>query len=273
MFSLYCLTAFSMNPSDVHELSWSQMYNRVNCDPMILDFRPPAEFDAGHFPQCERIGLESSDQDLNATVKDQIDSMKDNNNHCILLLTQSDWVANCNRVVAALSFSQQFKKYHRCHCIAETFSFAPFLSGEDQVIGVPSLMECLLPARVFLSGIIHASPFTVSHLHIGRIINVTPDVPKCVDITTSFPIVDASAVPIEPVLQKTRPIISECVRDNIPILVHCHQGISRSGSVIVDYVASNLQISAREALALVKHSRSIVEPNEGFLATLEALYP
>ena len=262
-----------MNPADVQDLSWSQMYNRVNCDPMLLDFRPAAEYDAGHFQQCERIGLENSDQDLNAIVKEQIASMKDNNNHCIILITQSDWEANCSRVLAALSFSDQFRKYHRCHCISQTFQFAPFLKGEDPVIGVPSLIECLLPARVFLSGIIHTSPFTAAQLHIGRIINVTPDVPKCIDIATCFPIVDSPAVDISPVLAQTRLIISACVRDDIPVLVHCHQGVSRSASVVIDYVASAFGICALEAMARVKRSRRIVDPNEGFLATLQQIYP
>jgi hypothetical protein len=262
-----------MDPSSVHELSWSQMYNRINCDPMILDFRPAAECVAGHFQQCERIGLENSDLELNAIVHDQIESMRDNNNHCIVLIAQSDWVANCSRVLAALSLSQQFRKYHRCHCISEVFLFAPFLAGEDPVIGVPSLIECLLPARVFLSGIIHASPFTATQLHFGKIINVTPDVPKCIDITTCFSIVDSSDVDIAPVLERTRPIISAFVRDSVPILVHCHQGISRSASVVIDFVASYLQISAQEAIGRVRQSRSIVEPNQGFLAKLQEMYP
>jgi hypothetical protein len=241
---------------------------------MILDFRPAAEYAAGHFQQYDRIGLENSDMELNAIVRDQIDSMRDNNNHCIVLIAQSDWDSvNCNRVLAALSVSQQFRKYHRCHCISDVFLFAPFLKGEDPVIGVPSLIECLLPARVFLSGIIHASPFTASQLHFGKIINVTPDVPRCIDITTCFSIVDSSDVDIAPVLERTRPIISACVRDNVPVLVHCHQGVSRSASVVIDFVASKFEISAQEAIGRVKQSRSIVEPNKGFFAQLQEMYP
>jgi hypothetical protein len=262
-----------IEPSSVHELSWSQMYNRVNCDPMILDFRSAAEFSAGHFANCARIDLEKSDEELNAFVVEQIDSMKDSNNHCILLIGQSEWSAYSHRVLAALSSSERFKHYHRCHCISETFSFAPFLASEEMAIGVPSLIECLLPARVFLSGIFHASSFMAQHLNLGRVINVTPDVPRLIDITTSFPIVDSSNVDIAPVLEKTRPIIAACVRDNVPILVHCHAGVSRSASVVIDYVASAFQISAYEAMGRVKQSRKIVNPNEGFLATLNERHP
>jgi rhodanese-related sulfurtransferase len=263
----------SLELSTVHELSWSQMYNRVNSDPMLLDFRSAAEFSAGHFANCERIDLDLSDQELNAVVKDQIESMKDSNNHCIMIVSLSDWDAHKNRILAALSMSERFRNYHRCHCIHDTFMFAPFLASEEMAVGVPSLIECLLPARVFLSGIFHASKFMADQLHFGRVINVTPDVPRLVDITTSFPIVDSPNVDINPVLEKTRPIIAACVRDNVPILVHCHAGVSRSASAVIDYVASSFQISAHEAMARVKQSRKIVDPNPGFLAQLEKLHP
>jgi hypothetical protein len=263
----------SIDPSSVHELSCFQMYNRVNCDPMILDFRPLPEFEAGHFANCDRIDLLASDQELNAIVKDQIESLKDNNNHCILLVAQSDWFAHSARIIAALGLSPLFKRYHRCHCFSETLSFAPFLASEDGIIGVPSLVECLLPARVFLSGIFHASSFMATQLHFGRVINVTPEVPRLIDLTASFPIVDSSSVDITPVLNKTRSIIAACVRDNVPILIHCHQGVSRSASVVIDYVASTFQISADVALERVRQSRSIVEPNDGFMAKLRELYP
>jgi hypothetical protein len=249
------------------------MYNQVNSDPMILDFRSAAEFSAGHFANCDRIDLEKSDEELNASVKEQIESLKDSNNHCILLITQCEWTSHHHRILVALASSDRFINYHRCHCISETFSFAPFLASDEPAIGVPSLIECLLPARVFLSGIFHASKFMADQLHFGRIINVTPDVPRLIDITTSFPIVDSVNVDIAPVLEKARPIIAACVHDNVPILVHCHQGVSRSASVVIDFVASTFHISAEEALERVKGSRGIVSPNEGFWATLQELYP
>jgi hypothetical protein len=52
------------------------MYNRVNSDPMLLDFRSETDFAAGHFANCERIDLKQSDQELNTSVNEQIESMK-----------------------------------------------------------------------------------------------------------------------------------------------------------------------------------------------------
>jgi hypothetical protein len=270
----YALIVMSfIEASSVRELSWSQMYNKVNSDPMLLDFRSETDFAAGHFANCERVELKRSDQTLNTSVNEQIESMKDNNNHCIILVSLPDWDAHCNRILAALALSARFINYHRCHCVSETFSFAPFLASEELAVGVPSLVECLLPARVFLSGIFHASKFMASDLHFGRVINVTSEAPRLVDITTSFPIVDSSDVDIVPVLEKTRPIIASCVDGNVPLLVHCHQGVSRSASVVVDFVASKFNISADEAIARVKQSRKIIEPNPGFLTKLRELHP
>ncbi len=126
--------------------------------------------------------------------------------NCIVLSSQADWEAHEAHILQALASSPRYKRYYRCHCFSETLSFAPFLASEPQFVGVPSLIECLLPARVFLSGISHVTPAVRSQLNLGRIVNLTPQAPRCPDSTTSFPIEDSDDVEIAPVLEKTRPI-------------------------------------------------------------------
>ena len=263
-----------IDPAAVQELTWSQMYNRFNCNPMILDLRPASEFLEGHLQYCPRIGVSADDEALAAVMDEQITQKYEsvNKKHCILLASQADWAAHQARILKALASSPRFKCYYRCHCFSETLSFAPFLASEPKLVGVPSLIECLLPARVFLSGIVYASPAFVSHLNWGRIVNVTPEMPRSPDITTSFPIEDSDDVDIAPVLEKTRAIIASCVRDNVPMLVHCHQGVSRSASVVVDYVASSKQISADSAINLVRCSRGNIRPNAAFTAQLQRMH-
>ena len=218
--------------------------------------------------------MRADDDELGAAVHEQImqkyQSLDKRN--CIVLSSQADWEAHEARILQALASSPRFKRYYRCHCFSETLSFAPFLASEPQLVGVPSLIECLLPARVFLSGISLVTPAVASQLNLGRIVNVTPQAPRCPDLTTSFPIEDSDDVEIAPVLEKTRLIIASCVRDNVPVLLHCHQGVSRSASVVIDYVASAKQVSADSGMNVVRCSRSIVRPNAAFMAQLQRLH-
>lgn len=48
------------------------------------------------------------------------------------------------------------------------------------------------------------------------------------------------------------------------VLVHCIQGISRSGAVIVAYLMRTLSLDYEAALALARESRPVIFPNSGF---------
>ena len=52
------------------------------------------------------------------------------------------------------------------------------------------------------------------------------------------------------------------------VLVHCLQGISRSGSVVVAYIMRTLKVPYEEALARARLGRPLVCPNSGFKAQL-----
>jgi len=53
------------------------------------------------------------------------------------------------------------------------------------------------------------------------------------------------------------------------VLVHCQAGISRSSTITISYVMSKLKKPYLDCLAIVKGSRSIVEPNSGFERQLQ----
>lgn len=48
------------------------------------------------------------------------------------------------------------------------------------------------------------------------------------------------------------------------MLVHCTQGISRSGAVIVAYLMRTLRLPYSDALSLARASRRLITPNGGF---------
>jgi hypothetical protein len=53
------------------------------------------------------------------------------------------------------------------------------------------------------------------------------------------------------------------------VLVHCAAGVSRSGSVVIDFVMHDMGISFQAAKALVRKSRPDVRPNVAFERQLD----
>lgn len=52
------------------------------------------------------------------------------------------------------------------------------------------------------------------------------------------------------------------------VLVHCHQGVSRSCAVAIAFVMVDRAMAFRDAMAFVKHRRAISSPNAAFLCQL-----
>lgn len=71
-------------------------------------------------------------------------------------------------------------------------------------------------------------------------------------------------------------IFDECFLyiENIRLLdrrlfIHCNAGISRSPTIIIAYIMKHLKISFEDAFKLVKNTRSIINPNAGFISQLK----
>jgi len=52
------------------------------------------------------------------------------------------------------------------------------------------------------------------------------------------------------------------------VLVHCHNGISRSASVIIAYLMKTKSLPYRSSFEFVKHKRHMICPNQGFVKQL-----
>jgi len=63
--------------------------------------------------------------------------------------------------------------------------------------------------------------------------------------------------------------IDATLRSGRNLLVHCHQGVSRSASITIAYLIRNHGMSLETAHALVKRKRACIKPNSGFLRVLQ----
>lgn len=67
-------------------------------------------------------------------------------------------------------------------------------------------------------------------------------------------------------------IISSLKNNDGGVLVHCHQGISRSASVMVAFAMEEMNLDFPTALAYVRRSRPKANPNKGFTQQLGKWY-
>lgn len=68
--------------------------------------------------------------------------------------------------------------------------------------------------------------------------------------------------------QEAYAFITACQQSGGVCFVHCAQGVSRSGAVVVDYVMRSQGLDYDAALALVRKGRLVAQPNSAFEAQL-----
>lgn len=114
----------------------------------------------------------------------------------------------------------------------------------------------------------------LDEINISHILKVksTGDIPFPNDfIYKVIPIGDVSSENISKYFDEAFDFIDSCLESNNNVLVHCAQGVSRSGSIVISYIMRKQNISFNDALLFVKSKRPIVSPNNGFIKQLEEL--
>lgn len=130
-------------------------------------------------------------------------------------------------------------------------------------------------APLFLGGATSLCLHLLRKLGGTHILNCTEDLPapetdELGEIQWSrLPLPDREDQDLMPTLQKALDIIAEAEASGGKVLVHCHEGKSRSVSVCLAYLVSK-QIPLADALTYVKSKRPVARPNAGFLKQLLA---
>ena len=86
-----------------------------------------------------------------------------------------------------------------------------------------------------------------------------------------IPIDDISSERISDYFETFNNFIDENIKNNRNIFVHCHMGISRSPSFIIQYLIIKNNMTYKDAHNLVKTKRGQIEPNIGFEFILQSL--
>lgn len=70
----------------------------------------------------------------------------------------------------------------------------------------------------------------------------------------------------------TAEYIDKALNSGGRVLIHCHMGRSRSGTILINYLMHTFEISYDEAFKLVQSKHREINPNQHFVAQLKAYY-
>ena len=73
---------------------------------------------------------------------------------------------------------------------------------------------------------------------------------------------------IQKVLDECNEFIDDAIQNGGRVLVHCVFGVSRSASIVINYLMHSQNMSYTEAYDYVKDKRPIINPNSGFVNQL-----
>jgi len=68
---------------------------------------------------------------------------------------------------------------------------------------------------------------------------------------------------------ETNTFITNAIRQNGRVLVHCHGGVSRSTTILIAFMMSYYRLPVHDALSEIKKVRPFAQPNPGFMDQLE----
>eukprot|EP00756_Hemistasia_phaeocysticola_P025758 Hpha_TRINITY_DN16022_c5_g1::TRINITY_DN16022_c5_g1_i1::g.118686::m.118686/K04459/DUSP, MKP; dual specificity MAP kinase phosphatase len=107
---------------------------------------------------------------------------------------------------------------------------------------------------------------------ISRIVNLTPEskVERLDGVEyLQVEVIDHSDSPIRCHFERVIAFLEAARKDRVAVLVHCRQGVSRSATVTIAYIMSVLRVPYLTAFDAVKRKRDQINPNLGFVSTLQ----
>jgi len=254
-------------------VSLREFYNKVIlCEYRLLDLRSKDLFEKGHIQTA--YSFPPSIKDIQRHLTDCPADKRDK----VLLYGNSRLGDDCfDALVKYFEDRTEVKQILTLQVTFEEFQLIyPYLCDDGTDYVYPSQITDL----IFLSsGLIASEKQVLLNLNIRYILNVTTEEPnrfesdKELNITYMVcPIEDHVCQDITEVFEPCFLFIEKAVTSNSKILVHCHQGISRSPAIVIGYLMTTKNMSYDEAYKLIKEARDIAQPNEGFVRQLKKLH-
>lgn len=72
--------------------------------------------------------------------------------------------------------------------------------------------------------------------------------------------------------ERTNTFVDDALREDGSVIVHCAMGVSRSATIVCAYLMKTRSLDPKEALELVRKSRPLCAPSEGFLEQLDVYH-
>lgn len=132
----------------------------------------------------------------------------------------------------------------------------------------------ILKRELFLGSQDSVDLETLQKYNIGAVLSVGIECPIELPETIRgkfIPCLDLPEANFESVLDESIEFIKRCNELDLPVLVHCNAGVSRSSTVVIGYLIKECRLPFEEAFRAVKLKRSAIQPNAGFLQFLKAL--
>mmetsp|Transcript_4585 Transcript_4585/g.6861 ORF Transcript_4585/g.6861 Transcript_4585/m.6861 type:complete len:499 (+) Transcript_4585:127-1623(+) len=269
----------------------------------VIDARSKKEFQKGHMVTARSLHISDDDkqkskisgklkykkflqEEMDDIPPDKFDivivysdSQKENMKSLKHIVSAIHEVPNSSVVKHYSNFSEiwvlfEYSKFSNRYPFLVTSSlYTPHLSFyPNSIQGVPNLyIGSASSAR---------NDRAIKDLNITHIVNATTREPnhfvdKCKYLRLA--IEDTIVQDLSDCLSKSFAFISAALKENEilekknNILVHCHQGKSRSASVVIHYMILSSGLTYNESLKTLRTTRKIAKPNEGFEKQLRRL--
>uniref|UniRef100_A0A7S4QE25 Protein-tyrosine-phosphatase n=1 Tax=Alexandrium monilatum TaxID=311494 RepID=A0A7S4QE25_9DINO len=133
--------------------------------------------------------------------------------------------------------------------------------------------DCVLDGRLWVGPAFPAVDHSrdLVGLGISHVVNATQDVPCAFPDLFEYlrvPIADDPEEPVAVHLPEAFEFVRGALDAGGRVYIHCHAGVSRSGTIAIFCVMRLQSLSLREAYGHVTERRPVVQPNLGFFAAL-----